>query len=131
MKHIAYVLSILICLAAVGCEEGPDLWQKPRAAEPNVAEPNLPEPNEPPIVEGPTVPPAGTFEIKGTVVYKSMEGGFFAIDGDDGRKYDPISLPESFRKDGLKVRVIARPRIDAVSIHMYGTIIEVMDIAAR
>ncbi|MHC4118423.1 MAG: hypothetical protein ACYSWO_13060 [Planctomycetota bacterium] len=132
MKQITAVLSILICLAAiVGCEDGPAFLQKPPVAEPNEPEPIEPEPNEPPSVEIPTVPPAGTFEIKGTVVYKSMEGGFYAIDGDDGRKYDPIGLPESFRRDGLKVKVTARPRMDAVSIHMYGTIIEVIDIAAR
>lgn len=33
-----------------------------------------------------------TFELHGTVVYKDIEGGFFAIDGDDGKTYDPINL---------------------------------------
>jgi hypothetical protein len=36
-------------------------------------------------------------------VYKDMEGGFFAIDGDDGKTYDPINLPDSFKINGLKV----------------------------
>ena len=132
MKHIVQVLLILICLAVtVGCKDGPDSWQKPPVAEPNAPEPNVSEPNEPPAIESPAVPPADTFEIQGTVVYKNIEGGFFAIDADDGRKYDPISLPESFRKGGLRVKVTARRRMDAMSIHMYGTIIEVVNITAQ
>lgn len=72
-----------------------------------------------------------TFDILGTVVYKNSEGGFFAIDGDDGSKYDPISLPESFRKEGLQVTVTARLRKHVGSIHLYGPIIEVVNIARQ
>jgi hypothetical protein len=71
------------------------------------------------------------FELLGTVVHKDLEGGFFAIDGDDGRTYDPINLPETFKKEGLKVKVIARLRKDVGSIHMIGDIIEIVDIAAQ
>ena len=72
-----------------------------------------------------------SFEILGTVAYKDLEGGFFAIDGDDGSKYDPISLPESFRKEGLEVTVTARLRKHAMSIHLYGPIIKVVNIAGQ
>lgn len=75
--------------------------------------------------------PTETFQIRGTVVYKNLEGGFFAIHGDDGSKYDAINLPESFRKDGLKVKVTAQLKKDAVSFHMYGKIIEIVDIASQ
>ena len=68
------------------------------------------------------------FEIQGTVVHKNLEGGFYAIDGDDGRKYDPINLSEPFKKDGLKVKVTARPKSNAMSIRMYGEIIEIVEI---
>ena len=64
-------------------------------------------------------------------MYKNLAGGFFAIDGVDGRKYNPINLPESFRKDGLRVKITARLRMDAMSIHMYGAIIEIVDIAEK
>ena len=92
------------------------------------------------LVVGPTAATIGfnstrrytdTFDILGTVVYKNSEGGFFAIDGDDGSKYDPISLPESFRKEGLEVTVTARLRKHAMSIHLYGPIIEVVKIAGQ
>ena len=75
--------------------------------------------------------PIGTFEIMGTVIYEAMEGGFYAIHGNDGRKYDPLNLPEPFRKEGLKVRVGARLKEDAVSFHMYGIVIEVVNISAQ
>jgi hypothetical protein len=91
-------------------------------------EPNITEPSETLSSESPTITETDTFEIQGTVVYKNIEGGFFAIDGDDGSKYDPINLPEAFRKDGLKIRITARLKKDAGSYHMYGAIIEVVNI---
>ena len=135
MKHIIHGLSILICVVAlVGCKDEIDSSQDIQDAEPNISEANEPhvaEPNEPPSSESTLTPPADSFEIVGTITYKNLEGGFYAIDGDNGRKYDPINLPESFRKDGLKVKVTARPRIDAMSLHMYGAIIEVVNISAQ
>jgi len=65
------------------------------------------------------------------VTFKDLEGGFYAIESFDGKKYDPINLPESFRKDGLKVRVTARPQRDVMSFRMYGEIIEVIRIEAQ
>ena len=112
MKHIIHTLSILICVVAlVGCNDIIDSSQDIQHIEPNIS--------------------ADTFEIVGNITYKNIEGGFFAIDGDDGSKYDPINLPESFRKDGLKVKVTARLKKDSMSIRMYGTIIEVVNIAAQ
>ena len=132
MKHIISILLILTCVASlIGCKDSLEPSKQVPDTEPNVSEPKAPEPNEPPSIEIPTAPAAGTFEIRGTVAFKNIEGGFFAIDSDDGRKYDPINLPESFRKDGLKVKVTARRRTDAMSLHMYGAIIEVVNIAAQ
>ncbi len=137
MKEIIITVLLLTCAALlVGCKDGseppkqtPDT--EPNTSEPNVPEPNVPDPNEPAPAESPGTSSPGTFEIQGTIAYKNIEGGFFAIDGNDGRKYDPINLPESFRKDGLKVKVTARLRRDAVSFHMYGAIIDVVSIAAQ
>jgi len=73
----------------------------------------------------------GQIDISGTVVYKELEGGFFAIEGDGGKIYDPINLPDAFKKDGLKVNVNARLRNDMGSIRMVGDIIEIIDITAE
>jgi hypothetical protein len=70
-------------------------------------------------------------EVTGTVVYVNLEGGFFAIHGDDGSKYNPINLPEAFRKDGLKIKALVRPRPDVMSIHMAGSIVEIIGIRAQ
>ena len=70
-------------------------------------------------------------EILGTVTFKDLEGGFYAIESFDGKKYDPMNLPESFRKDGLKVKVTARPQRDVMSFRMYGEIIEIISIEAQ
>ncbi len=65
----------------------------------------------------------------GTVRWKAFEGGFFAIDADNGERYQPINLPSSFREDGLRVRVTAVERPDLVSTHMYGKLIEIVTIS--
>ena len=54
-----------------------------------------------------TISDADTFELRGTIVLKDLAGDFFAIDGDDGRTYDPINLPEEFKKSALNVNVTA------------------------
>ncbi len=71
---------------------------------------------------------SGRIEIIGTVSYVPLEGGFYAIRGDDGMNYDPMNLPAAFRKDGLRVRVKGVVMRDAVSFHMYGTIIKIIEI---
>lgn len=64
----------------------------------------------------------------GTVQWFDLEGGFFAIRGDDGEVYDPINLPAEFREDGLRVRFDAEIRRDLGSIHMVGQIVEIHSI---
>ena len=64
----------------------------------------------------------------GTVKYIDIEGGFFGIIGDSGKKYDPINLSEEFKKDNLRVSFDAKIREDMVSIHMWGTIVEILEI---
>ena len=127
MKHPMHSLLILICVVALA---GRSYITNSQTGT-QKTEPNVSEPNEPPSPDRLSTVPADTFEIVGTVVYKGIEGGFYAIDGDDGRKYDPINLPEPFNKDGLRVKVTARRRRDAMSLHMYGAIIEIVNIAAQ
>jgi inhibitor of cysteine peptidase len=64
----------------------------------------------------------------GTVRYHSLEGGFYGIVGDDGRHLDPTNLPDSLKTDGLRVRYVARPRQEGISVHMWGTIVELISI---
>lgn len=58
-----------------------------------------------------------------------LEGGFWAIRGDDNVTYDPIgSLAEEFRQEGLRVKLDARSRRDMGSIHMAGPLVEIISI---
>jgi hypothetical protein len=59
-----------------------------------------------------------------------LEGGFFAIESDDGNSYDPANLPAKFAVAGLRVQVHANISSNQNSIHQYGTIIEIISIAA-
>lgn len=69
-----------------------------------------------------------TIAIFGTVVYIDLEGGFYGILSTQGDKYDPINLPIEFQHDGLPVYVVAKIRTDLGSIHMWGIIIEILEI---
>ena len=64
----------------------------------------------------------------GTVVFLSIEGGFYGIKGDNGKNYDPVNLPREFRKNGLRVRYEVRELRDRASVHMWGTIVEIVHI---
>jgi len=67
----------------------------------------------------------GLITAKGTVRYLDLEGGFYGIVADDGTHYDPgESLPEEFRRDGLRVRFTARPK-EGVTIRMWGKLVEI------
>lgn len=86
---------------------------------------------EAPTSEQADKPVGDIVKIRGTVVHKDVEGGFFAIESDDGRVYDPINLPDRFKKHGLKVNVTAKLRNDMGSIHMVGDIVEIVEINAE
>jgi len=64
----------------------------------------------------------------GTVEFVELEGGFYGIVGDDGKRYDPINLDPAYQKDGLRVSFQAKIRQDMASIHMWGKIIELTKI---
>lgn len=84
----------------------------------------------------PAPPAGGRIVVKGdeisgtgTVRFFAIEGGFFAIVGDDGKTYDPYgAIPSALARDGLRVRFAARIRHDMAGIHMVGSIIELITI---
>jgi|Deesub1362B_J571_1020462.scaffolds.fasta_scaffold09540_2 hypothetical protein len=68
------------------------------------------------------------FSAKGTIRFIPLEGGFYGIVADSGEKYNPINLPEEFRRDKLRVWFLAKYRKDLVSVRMWGQIIELVEI---
>ena len=79
----------------------------------------------------PQVPP-GAIQVTGTVRYFTLEGGFWAVRGDDGVTYDPMNgLASEFQRDNLRVTLVAKVRNDMGGIHMVGPIVEVLSIQIR
>lgn len=66
--------------------------------------------------------------MTGTIVFNEIEGGFYGIKTDDGKKYNPINLDAPFRKDGLRVKFDANPKKGMVGIHMWGEYVEIIHI---
>jgi hypothetical protein len=63
----------------------------------------------------------------GTIIFLDLEGGFYGIIT-NGNHYVPIKLPQEFEIDGLRVKFKAKIRKDLVSIHMWGILIELINI---
>ncbi|MFQ5770051.1 MAG: hypothetical protein ACE5HX_05920 [bacterium] len=66
--------------------------------------------------------------VTGTVKFIQLEGGFFGIIGDNGKQYDPINLAPEYQQDGLRVRFEAKKRNDLASVHMWGILVEILEI---
>ena len=64
----------------------------------------------------------------GTVKYLSFEGGFYGIITSDNKNLDPINLPREFQVDGKKVLVKYHSKLEGASFHMWGEIIEIVEI---
>jgi hypothetical protein len=77
----------------------------------------------------PDAVPAGAITVVGTVHHYTIEGGFWAVRGDDGVTYDPLGgLPADFQQENLRVSMVARIRSDLSGIHMVGPIVEILRI---
>ena len=82
----------------------------------------------------PTAPsiPDGAIRVNGTVQRFDLEGGFWAVRGDDGVVYDPLNgLAPAFQRDNLRVVLVAVVRPDVGGIHMVGPVVEVLSIDIR
>jgi hypothetical protein len=78
-----------------------------------------------------TVTAYGEFHtLSATVKHSDLEGGFFYLHGDDGVDYDPINLATEYRVDGKRVKVKLKVRDDLANTHMFGIIVEIVDISA-
>jgi hypothetical protein len=80
----------------------------------------------------PAAEPIGPqIHITGVVRHFELEGGFYAIRGDDSVTYNPTNLPAEFRQDGLAVEADARRRDDMASIQQVGPLVQLERIRRR
>ncbi|MFT5675321.1 MAG: hypothetical protein ACI808_001252 [Paraglaciecola sp.] len=67
-------------------------------------------------------------EFRGTVKYISIEGGFYAIYADDGRRFMPRKLGEIHRRHGLVVKVSGKILKDVITTQQHGQVLEIRSI---
>lgn len=69
------------------------------------------------------------YELKsGTVVHLDFEGGFWGIVSDDNQNLDPMNLPKEYCVSGKRIWFSYKEKTDMASFHMWGTIIEIIEI---
>ena len=116
MKFLFVPLALLLVTA---CAASPNAVEPIKQAAP--AAPETPAMTEPAA----STPAPARINTTGTVRFQEMEGGFWGIIADDGRKFDPMGLDAKFQKDGLRVRFEATPDPDRMSTHMWGRIVRI------
>jgi hypothetical protein len=77
-----------------------------------------------------TAPGTGELHIFGTIRFISIEGGCWALDTSDGRRFELRSdqVPENLRRDGNRVAVIGLERDDWVSVCQVGNMLDVRQV---
>lgn len=73
-------------------------------------------------------PVAAELNTTGEIVYKALEGGFYAFYADNGKHYMPMNLEEEYKRSGLRVRIRAKLQPTVRTIYMHGTPIEILEI---
>lgn len=68
-----------------------------------------------------------TMEGTGTIRYIDLEGGFYGIETDAGEKLDPVNLRTEFEQDGLRVQFRVRLVKQVMTIHQWGSPVEVLE----
>jgi hypothetical protein len=117
-----FSLALLALSALSACAASPNAAAPASAAAPALLEnPAMTQPSPP------SSPHAG-IRATGTVRYLDLEGGFWGIVADDGRKFDPMGLDARFQKEGLRVRFEATAETDMMSTRMWGTMVRLTKI---
>ncbi len=109
----AHLFAILLATVTISACAG-----SPEPTTPVANTVNKPMPNT-------ETPPTDDSIIRATghIEYQDLEGGFWGIVADDGRKFDALNLEPSFQKEGLPVRFEAKLETDRMSTRMWGTMI--------
>lgn len=72
--------------------------------------------------------PEQVISALGTVRYVDLEGGFYGIIADDSTRYNPTNLDSTYQEDGLRVRFRGQEVDSLMTIQMWGTPLEILEI---
>jgi hypothetical protein len=75
-----------------------------------------------------SMPASSTITFNGQVVYQDLEGGFWGLIDDAGRRYMPEQLAPAFQRDGLRVQVRATLAQEVYGVQMWGRRIHLLTI---
>jgi hypothetical protein len=70
-------------------------------------------------------------EGDGVIRWRTVEGGVFVIEAQDGTVFEPLALPREYQSDGLQVHFKVRRRSDLLSSRMVGDLVEIIEIKRR
>lgn len=59
------------------------------------------------------------------MVHQNLEGGFWGIEGNDGRQWLPLNMPEQLKEKGKEVSLTVK-EADVVGVQMWGTPVKVV-----
>jgi hypothetical protein len=69
-----------------------------------------------------------SIQILGKIIYLSIEGGFWGIESQEGKKYFPIDgLPRPFQKENIQIKATVVPSPE-FNVHMWGRAIKIKEI---
>ena len=66
--------------------------------------------------------------MKGSIIYKDLEGGFYAFIAENGDRYTLHGLDETYQKNGLVVEVKGTPKPDMMTFTQFGTVLQVSSV---
>jgi hypothetical protein len=70
-----------------------------------------------------------TKNVTGYIRFYPIEGGFYALRGDDSVTYDPTNLAKNLQIDGIRFWARLHVKSGSGGIHMVGPIVDIVDIA--
>ncbi|WP_334018555.1 ribose-phosphate pyrophosphokinase [Alteromonas sp. S015] len=70
----------------------------------------------------------GEVTMKGSIIYKDLEGGFYAFISENGDRYTLHGLDETYQKNGLVVEVKGTPKPDMMTFTQFGTVLQVTNV---
>ena len=127
-KLVLILTSITLLGACVQEEQKKEVTMVDKKEESQNSEDNLPkELIAEPVTQAEAIEnnAKGEVTMKGSIVFKDLEGGFYAFIAENGDRYTLHGLDETYQKNGLIVEVKGTPKPDMMTFTQFGTVLEV------
>lgn len=124
MRILSIVLAMLLGACAQDSSANKTNKPEPEELRPGAASLTPPPPSEHNLkASKPTM-----LTLRGTVVYKNLEGGFFGFNADNGKKYLPNGLKKEYQRHGLILEVTGEINTQMVTFQQYGSVLMIKSV---